>query len=423
MAGVIRSGDRAAREASKRFFGTYATTTLLATPYSTKCVDGALAIVTADHSVWEYDADATNTASANVLVPSNSPTSGRWIRQTSVFDRVRFATASALPANTRTGNVLLADANGALSGASLDGVTPVAGDLVLVKDESTGANRGVYVIDSLGGASAQWQMTRAPGWDVSAAVTPNRTVAVSEGTANADTVWMLTTDAPITLNTTALTFTAISVTAGSIGTADIADDAVTAAKLADSADTDGSRAVTRNHIRNDAIDGTKIADDAVDSEHIADGAIDLAHMSANSIDSDQYVDGSIDTAHYADASITAAKLANGAGLAALITAGLGNSINVDNADADPTILAADAVNARACLVVAVVTETLAGAAAFVVESVGGTALLTISAGTAGDVLVGAGIVTAHETNSAIRVNATAGDTGAVAVTILALPTA
>jgi hypothetical protein len=158
---------------------------------------------------------------------------------------------------------------------------------------------------------------------------------------------------------------------------------------------------------------TELSDLSVTTGKLANLAVTADKLGADAVTTTKILDGNV----------TAAKLANGAGLASLVAAGLGASAVVDNADADPTLLAADDVNARACLVVAVVTETLSTTAAFVVESVGGTALLTIAAGTAGDVLVGAGVVAEHAADSAVRVNATAGDTGAVSVTVLALPTA
>lgn len=94
-------------------------------------------------------------------------------------------------------------ANITLSGAqTIDGVSVIAGDRVLVKDQSTGANNGIYVA-----AAGAW--TRATDADSSSEVTPAMCVFVEEGTANADTQWRLTTNATITLGTTALTFAQI----------------------------------------------------------------------------------------------------------------------------------------------------------------------------------------------------------------------
>jgi hypothetical protein len=95
-------------------------------------------------------------------------------------------------------------ANITLSGAqTIDGVSVIAGDRVLVKDQSTGADNGIYVC-----ASGAW--SRSTDADASAEVTANMAVPVEEGTANGDKIFILTTNNPITLGTTALTFTALS---------------------------------------------------------------------------------------------------------------------------------------------------------------------------------------------------------------------
>jgi phage-related tail fiber protein len=75
----------------------------------------------------------------------------------------------------------------------------IAGDRVLVKNQGTGANDGIYVA-----ASGAW--TRATDADTSAKVTSGLACWVSEGTANADTQWVLTTADPIVLATTPLVF-------------------------------------------------------------------------------------------------------------------------------------------------------------------------------------------------------------------------
>lgn len=86
---------------------------------------------------------------------------------------------------------------------TIDGVSVIAGDRVLVKNQTTGANNGLYVV-----AAGAW--TRATDADVSAEVSAGLAVFVSEGTLNGNTSWILTTDDPITLGTTALVFTQFS---------------------------------------------------------------------------------------------------------------------------------------------------------------------------------------------------------------------
>lgn len=91
-------------------------------------------------------------------------------------------------------------ANIALNGLpTIDGVVLVVGDRVLVKNQGTGSQNGIYVA-----AAGAW--ARSADADENAEVTPSLTVSVESGTAQADTVWQLITDAPIVVGTTALVF-------------------------------------------------------------------------------------------------------------------------------------------------------------------------------------------------------------------------
>ena len=95
-------------------------------------------------------------------------------------------------------------ANLTLSGAQMiDGVSVIAGDRVLVKDQSTGSQNGIYVA-----ASGAW--ARSSDADTSAEVTPGMYTFVEEGTVNADSGWICTNDGAIVLATTALTFVQFS---------------------------------------------------------------------------------------------------------------------------------------------------------------------------------------------------------------------
>lgn len=97
-------------------------------------------------------------------------------------------------------------ANIALNGLQpLDGVVLVAGDRVLVKNQATAKDNGLYIA-----AAGAW--SRAEDADISAEVTPGLVVHVEQGNTLADTRWQLVTDGAIALGTTALTFQ--NVTAG-----------------------------------------------------------------------------------------------------------------------------------------------------------------------------------------------------------------
>jgi hypothetical protein len=87
------------------------------------------------------------------------------------------------------------------NGDVLDGVTLATGNRVLVKNQSTGSENGIYVVASSGAP------TRSTDCDIAAELTSNFAVFVEEGTLNADQGYVLTNDGAITVGTTALTFT------------------------------------------------------------------------------------------------------------------------------------------------------------------------------------------------------------------------
>lgn len=103
-------------------------------------------------------------------------------------------------ADCKTSVRLATTANITLSGEqTIDGVAVVAGERVLVKDQTTGSENGIYVV-----SAGAW--TRATDADGSAEVTAGLVVIATEGTANADTLWELSTNDPITLGSTSLVF-------------------------------------------------------------------------------------------------------------------------------------------------------------------------------------------------------------------------
>lgn len=91
-------------------------------------------------------------------------------------------------------------ANITLSGTqTIDGVAVIANDRVLVKDQSTGSQNGIYLC-----ASGAW--TRTTDSDGNAEWVAGKAVAINEGTTQADTVWLVTNDGTITVGSTALAF-------------------------------------------------------------------------------------------------------------------------------------------------------------------------------------------------------------------------
>lgn len=167
-------------------------------------------------------------------------------------------------------------ANITLSGAqTIDGVSVIAGDRVLVKNQSTGSANGIYVA-----ASGAW--ARATDMDVAAEFL-GAAAFVSEGTTLGNTVWLMSTDGPITVGSTALVWTQIgggsSYTAGNgitINSGVIAvDPAVTARKYSATIGDNVSTTLTVTHNLNtvDIILGVRVtsSNEAVIADWVANG--------------------------------------------------------------------------------------------------------------------------------------------------------
>ena len=106
---------------------------------------------------------------------------------------VRVATTAAVTLSTDLEN-----------GDTLDGVTLATGDRILVKHQADGSENGIYVVKASGAPD------RALDANSNADVTSGMFTFVEQGTINGNSGWVLTTDNPITLGTTALTFTQFS---------------------------------------------------------------------------------------------------------------------------------------------------------------------------------------------------------------------
>jgi len=100
-----------------------------------------------------------------------------------------------------TANVNLT--NGLEAGDTIDGVTLVAGDRVLVKDQSTATENGLYLAVSSGAAS------RDPEHD-SIAELSGGMVVVNQGSTNDNKIFLCTTDSDGSLGTTNITYTQVT---------------------------------------------------------------------------------------------------------------------------------------------------------------------------------------------------------------------
>lgn len=102
---------------------------------------------------------------------------------------------AARAATTANGTLASAFANGSV----IDGVTLVTGDRILLKNQTTGTENGLYTVNASGAP------TRATDANASGDIL-QMAVFIEEGTTQADTAWVLTNNGAITLGTTALTY-------------------------------------------------------------------------------------------------------------------------------------------------------------------------------------------------------------------------
>lgn len=128
---------------------------------------------------------------------------------------VRAVTTAALSAYTYAngssgvGATITKNTNGSINSESVDGVTLVTNDRLLVKDETAGnaPYNGIYTVTTVGSGGAAFVLTRATDADTAAEVTAGMFTFIEEGTDYADSGWVLTTNNAITIGTTALSFT------------------------------------------------------------------------------------------------------------------------------------------------------------------------------------------------------------------------
>jgi hypothetical protein len=122
---------------------------------------------------------------------------------------------SFTPSGTGVGKTLTAPDDATAHNTWDTSVVLVLNDRVLVKsvggENSSNLSNGIYTVTQVGnGAGQSLVLTRAVDADQDAEVTAGMFVFVEEGTLNADSGWVLQTNNPITVDTTALQFVQFS---------------------------------------------------------------------------------------------------------------------------------------------------------------------------------------------------------------------
>ena len=118
---------------------------------------------------------------------------------------VRVATTANLGATYSNGAGTLTN-SGSQAAIAIDGVTLVANDRVLVKDQSSAAQNGFYKVTTVGDGSSNWVLTRTPDADAADELTAGAFTFTTEGSANGDNGYVLATNGAVTLGTTAINF-------------------------------------------------------------------------------------------------------------------------------------------------------------------------------------------------------------------------
>lgn len=98
---------------------------------------------------------------------------------------------------------------------SLDGSNPTAGQRVLIKNQSSTFQNGIYSVTDVGSVSTNWILTRTTDFDQPVDINNSGIVPVISGTANAGTGW-LETSTVTTIGTDPIVFIQFGQTAGTI---------------------------------------------------------------------------------------------------------------------------------------------------------------------------------------------------------------
>lgn len=131
--------------------------------------------------------------------------------------RLKYDQLKEVPSKKPCRVATTANITNVLTGAPdiVDGISLSVGDRVLVKDQSTGSQNGVYSVVTVGtGANGVWE--RAYDFNSNDDVYSGVSLYISEGTSNSGTIYNLSTSDPIVLDTTSLTFTGFSGSSGGI---------------------------------------------------------------------------------------------------------------------------------------------------------------------------------------------------------------
>ena len=130
-----------------------------------------------------------------------------------VKDSVGAATTANLTATYSNGTLGVGATltnSGSQAAIVIDGVTLTTNDRVLVKDQTTATQNGVYIPTDLGSGASNWVLTRTTDCDTVVEFNSGVFFFVEKGTENADNGFVMSQDTAITFGSTAITFSQFS---------------------------------------------------------------------------------------------------------------------------------------------------------------------------------------------------------------------
>lgn len=157
--------------------------------------------------------------SQGAVLQASSPSNGSDVATKTYVDSLSTSSAAGLDFKesvfvATTGNLSATYSGGVLTGAaagaiSVDGESPIAGQRILVKDQSTASHNGIYTVTLVGDGSNAFTLTRAIDADSSSDLTTGAFIFVEAGSANQNKSFVLQANgdgSSPTLDTDDLTF-------------------------------------------------------------------------------------------------------------------------------------------------------------------------------------------------------------------------
>jgi len=205
------------RNVANTFDGSFVNTNTADRIYTLQDRDGTLADDT-DLALKAPLASPTFTGTVTVPTPSNDTDASTKAyvdsvaQGLSIKESVQVATAATLPTNTYNngasgvGATLTGVATGVLT---VDGLTVALNERVLVKDEITSANNGIYLCTIAGAIGVAYVLTRSVNMNQAAEI-PGAFTFVENGTVNDSAGFVVADAGPFTIGTTAIDWTQFS---------------------------------------------------------------------------------------------------------------------------------------------------------------------------------------------------------------------